>query len=260
MLSVLLLSPAFAMRTKKAESLTFQSQKPKYAKITLTQDGSKVLGIAFDESQGTDTRYDTVYLFNADTKGPITKYIKIKSSSSTSKGTTICSFDPTRLPVLFNDLAKEVDDPWTLQFETTHQKTENYVRIDGVKKKDIQINDTFSIVATLCLKDSDEWKYVFTNDINPGDSLAGATLLKFNNTPEIDISSERLDPKDRKVGMNVNLLCGDNTFICERNSGDTYIDLEFVDEEGKVVKKDRNRVDRFNYEVSRREIRCGPGG
>jgi len=257
---LLFASIAFGVQSRKPEPLEFNSKKPKFARISLTQDESKKLGIAFDESQGTGTRYDIIYLYNADTKGPITKFIKITSSSSTSKGTSICSFDPTVLPVLFNDLAKGVEAPWTLRFESTHQKSENYIRVDGVKRKDVQISDTFSIVATLCLKSDDEWKYVFTNDIKPADSVGSAQLLKFNNKPVITIDSHRLKPKDRRIGMNVNLVCGDNTFICERNGGDTYIDLEFVDEKGKVVKKDKNRVDRFNYKVSRREIRCGPGG
>jgi hypothetical protein len=260
LLVVFLASFAYGVQVRTAEPLVFNSAKPQFARISLTHDESKKLGIAFDQSQGPGTRYDMIYLYNADTQGPITKFIKIKSSSSTSKGTTICSFDPTVLPVLFNDLAKEVEAPWTLQFETTHQKTEDYIRVDGVKRKDVKISDTFSIVATLCLKSENEWKYVFTNDIQPADSIASAQLLKFNNKPEITIDTHRLDPKDRKIGMNVNLVCGDNTFVCERNGGDTYINLEFIDEKGKVVKKDKNRVDRFNYEVSRREIRCGPGG
>jgi len=251
---------SFGAPATKNAGLTFVSAKPQFAKIALTKDGTKVLGIAFDESQGTDTRYDVVYIFNADTIGPITKYIRIDSSSSTKKGVSTCSFEPTVIPVLFDENCMGVEKPWELNFETVHEKIETKEKVNGSTVKNVTEKKEFGIQAILRMESDGRWRYIFTRGFKTADTIERAEVLAFNQKPTISVETMRLDEKDRKVGMSLDLVCGDNEFICERNSGDTYIELEFRDSDGKVVEKDRQRVDSMQYELAQRKIGCAPSG
>jgi hypothetical protein len=246
-----------AVTTRDPNGLKFISDKPKYAKVALDQAGTKILGIAFDEGQGTSSRYDTAYVFNADIKGPIKKYIKIKSSSNTRKGITTCAFNPTVLPVKFNGYSKKVDEPWELTFQTVREKSEYKFEENGSKKKVVELNDEYTIQAVLSLKDKCEWKYGFTREFKTADTLAEAPVMKFNDELKVNVTTQRL--KD-KVGMNVELTCGECEFVCENDYGDAKIDIEIVDANGKIVKQDNRPLDNLKYRLAQRTTNCAPSG
>lgn len=50
-----------ACAAEPANGPKYVSEKPLYAKMVLSEDGSNVLTLAFDEFRGTGTGYDTVY-------------------------------------------------------------------------------------------------------------------------------------------------------------------------------------------------------
>ena len=67
--TLMLLSVASGCRADPAKEPTYSSQKPRYAKVVVNEDGSKVLTVVFDESRGTGKGYDRMYVdlnFNGD--------------------------------------------------------------------------------------------------------------------------------------------------------------------------------------------------
>lgn len=116
-----------------AKPVGFKSAKPLYARVALNQDGSKILSVVFDESEGTGTGYDVLYAdvnFNGGfengerfEKAPPPN---VQSTGLIPPGWSSNTFQPITVNVPFNEKAQNIANPCQIVF--THQRYQVFPR------------------------------------------------------------------------------------------------------------------------------------
>ena len=214
------------------DAFSYKSGKLLYAKIILTEDGSKVLSLVFDESRGTGKGYNTIY---ADTNfsGSFEKDEKIKGKTEKRYGNLYCSFRAINLKIPCNEKAKGVSKPCSV--------TLNYQKYGGGK-------EYFSVTTNIKLReDSTKWEYTFRGRIKPTESLENAPVWGPNRTPEIRITTRPDSQKKRNTGIGLSLVAGAAGFECKKGGSPVKAYVVIKDSDVKVVHKDTAALSKFVF-------------
>jgi len=208
------------------EPIKFVSAKPAYARIALTADQQKVLLLAFDESAGAGTGYDTVYA-DANFNEVIEAAEKLKPQGDATSSSYV-TYAPLVLPFGYNDSAKDVDKPLALSL------TRAPATYGG---------GGFSTSLTARLKQGDAtWEYTFRRSLqlamDPKSAVPATTQPL---TAEISTRS------GYGLGIAVRVSAADFTLSCYTPQGSPQVRLVVTDAAGKTVSDATVPLDRLGY-------------
>ncbi len=213
-------------------AFSYKSRKPFYAKIILTEDGSKVLSLVFDESRGTGKGYNTIYA-DVNFNGSFDEAEKIKGKTEKRSGNLYCSFRDINLKIPYNEKAKGVSNPCSVML--------NYRKYGGGR-------EYFYVTTNIeLLEDSTRWEYSFSGAIKPTERLENAAVWGPNRTPEIRITTRSDPQKKRNTGIGLGLVAGAAGFECKKGGSPVKAHVVIKDSDGKVVHKDAAELGKFVF-------------
>jgi hypothetical protein len=218
----------------KGKAPSFVSSSPSYVNLYLTEDKSKILKLAFDESKGTGTGYDTLYA-SVNFASGFRKY-KARSKTETkktSKGkikTTFFSFPDIKLKTRYNEKAKKASCPYLLKL--TYRKNS--------KGSKLLINNNIQ----LC-DESGVWDYSVECYIKPSTNSGKPPFYSFFNAkPQLRASTK---PYKKKIAIVLNLITGGLTLTCKKGRFPAKAYVLIKDQNGKKVHKGSKGVEKFTY-------------
>lgn len=191
-----LLVMALSWPAEPANGVTFSSEKPRYARVALTEDGSKILCVAFDESKGTGKGCDVLYAdtnFNGVFEG------SERLAPTTQKCSTglHCNYPVIKLDIPYNEKAKGIANPCEAMFVSMwHSSPPPTTKILGLTlpgPAPRTVTENFYSSVTVRLPDEarQEWEYSSNpSDLNPAESLEKALLMGLAGTPKLMIATQ----------------------------------------------------------------------
>jgi hypothetical protein len=197
-----LLGAGFLRSGEAASEPAYSSKKPLYAKVALTEDGSKVLTVVFDESKGTGKGYDVVYA-DTDLSGKLDKASRVQASPFMCPSGVHYYFPPIGLKVSYNDKGVGISDACqvTLSSEKHYSQTGASARLlasSGVGRA----AEDFFVSTSIRLRDgSTEREYSFKESIRPSPSPDAAAVASFPRKPEVAISTKPDEVKQGNLGI-----------------------------------------------------------
>ncbi len=237
----------------------FQSKKPRYIKVVLTEDGAKTLSVVFDESRGTAAGYDVLYA-DVNFNGRFEETEKLAASVRRVSSTTCYEFPPIEVAVLYNEKAEGISSPSQVSF--THYR----YSYTPAKKAPRAAPDAKGLVArpaetvtrehflgraTIRLREgSNHWECLFRSFgslLSPSDNLENAPVWRFHQTPELHVETMPDQEKEGHLGIRLILLAGRNSLACTREGQPVKARVEIRKPGGKVVHRDAAPLDRFFF-------------
>ncbi len=198
-----LLVAALSCLAEPAKGVTFSSEKPRYAKVALTEDGAKILCVVFDESRGTGKGCDALYAdtnFNGVFEGS-EKLIPTTEKCSTGFH---CNYPGIKLDVPYNEKAKGIANPCEVSFiyawhSSPIQPTTRILGLTLPGPAPKTVTENFYGTVTVRLPgESQQWEYSSNpSDLKPTESLEKAPLLGLAGTPKLMIATQ---PDGRNEG------------------------------------------------------------
>ncbi len=215
---------------------SFQSEKPLYARVALTKDGSKVLNVVFDESEGTGTDYDLMYA-DVDRRGSFENALQAGARciyqrrnmqalfppiESNSQGEVMAGRDPDRRVFLFR------------YYRYGH---------NGGQQQFFQVENDIAM-----RQDATDWEYRLYDILEPSESLAQAPVWRFDRSLilEVDTRSER----DGSLGIALSLRIGDSLESAiqgKKGGAPIAAVISITKPGGEVVHRDTDRLEKFVF-------------
>lgn len=199
-----LLVMALSCLAEPAKGVTFSSEKPRYAKVALTEDGAKILCVVFDESRGMGKGCDTLY---ADTNfnGVFEGSEKLTPTVEKCSTGFHCNYPVIKLGVPYNEKAKGIANPCEVSFtyawhSSPVQPTTTIlgVTLPGPAPKTVTENFYGSVTVRLPGESQQQWEYSSNpSDLRPAESLEKAPLMGLAGTPKLMIATQ---PDGRNEG------------------------------------------------------------
>lgn len=229
----------------------YRSKELRYVKVVLSEDGSKILPVVFDESKGTGKGYDLLYAdvgaLLGKAKQPKRLRAKPEYHTHRDKGNRtykhlLCHFPPINLSVPYSEKAGGVWNPPSVVFEYN-----KYFKEDG--------GEYFSVKADIEWKENlNLWQYYFRGSMKPSDTLENAPLWSFNHPPEIKIHAFPDDQKKGYLEIHLSLKCGSISVECRKKKILAKIDVKIKNSRGRVIHKHTiNKRKKSIFERERRE-------
>ena len=268
---LLLSSLAFPRLAESAEEPNYSSEKPLYARVALTEDGSKVLSVVFDESEGTGKGYDVLYA-DANFNGRFDESEKLAAKIHRCSPTGMhCNFPAIKLNVRYNRKAIGVPDPCEVTFNyarhsytTALKAVELSVRLPEGKSaaktlnpslSKTTTNEDFYVSSTIRLQGSAQWQYSFRHSIKPSEALENAPVCSFNGTPELMITTKPDPKKKGNLGIGLDLVpaqkCprpgADNRLECKKGGLPIKAHVEIKKADGTVIHRGDDTLDKFTF-------------
>jgi hypothetical protein len=243
LVAILLIALASASLSRDAfcedsSRTNYTSERPLFARISLTEDGSKVLAVAFDESQGTKKGYDVVCVdITADGKVEKSGRLRAKVKSVTSGPYRLyCTFPPIRTGIPYNEEAEKVAAPSSISFRYTKYATEKAQR------------EYFYLDAAIMLKaDSADWTYMFRGVIQPSEDRQKARLIDFAQAPELKITT-RPDPnKKGNLGIGLDLSVRELDLLCMKGGVSPKAHVTIKDADGEAIHRASADIRQFAF-------------
>jgi len=219
-----------------AKPATFKSKRPLYGKIALTEDGSKILSVVFDESGGTRTGHDVLYAdvnfngrFEEDERFEAEKVKRYGTWLSTS------SFAPINFNLPYNKKAKGVPGPCE-------------VTIGYRQYPRPGIAEDISVIAKLRLRESPTvWEYTLSGSAMPSKRPENATVWSMKVAPTIEITTRPDERKKGNLGIGLELSGGENELECRKAGQPVKAHVEIKKPDGTVVHQGDATLDKFTF-------------
>ena len=234
----------FAGGTHALAGPKFKSAKPRFARVSVTKDDSKILNVVFDESKGTGKGYDTLY---ADTNfnGKFDEKAQSTSPRSLGRGGFISSFK-IGLNVSFSNKIKTIPNSNRIYF--------GYVRFpENEGSKEI-------FTSKLEMKTGHASKirwYMFSSEFNPSTSFSSAPVRKFKSVPRIQMESKPDIANKGNTGFAIKLFFGDMNmhFMDMASLGSSTtgvvknesVSIIIKDSSRKLIRHDKGGLDKFAF-------------
>lgn len=205
------------------EAVKFVSKKPAYAKIALTADEQKVLFLAFDESGGTGTGYDTAY---ADTN--FNNVLEAAEQvPATGDVTGLSGLKPLVFDFGYNAHAEGVEEPIVVTLSRSY------------------VSDTSVAVAlrVRLREDQQDWEYTFRRTV-PLNTDLEKTVVQ---SPRPLTANVRTQMAGGGLGIVATLAAGDFSIYCRTPQGSPHIRLLVQNADGKPVSDEAVPLDRLGY-------------
>lgn len=228
--------PPDAGRRKSSEVRIFASERPLFGKVALTEDGSKVLCLALDESKGTWTGYDLLWA-DLNLNGRFEATEKFPAAGTKRHGSWLASssFPAISLEVPFDETAEGVSNPCgvTLGYR-------QYPR-HGVAEE-------ISVRLTIKQRqDSALWEHSLSGSALPSKRLETAPVWKFGERPMLEVSGRPDGYRKGNLGVGLELKCGENTLQCWKGGQPVKAHVKITTPEGEVAHQGEATLDRFTF-------------
>jgi hypothetical protein len=208
--AVAVLGAGFLRSVEPATEPAYSSKKPLYAKVALTEDGSKVLTVVFDESKGTGKGYDAIYA-DADLSRKLDRDDRVQASPYVCPSGVHYYFPPIGLKVSYNDKGAGISDACqvTLSCEKHYSQTGASARLltsSGLGRA----TEDFFVSTSIRLRDgSTEREYSFKQSMRPSPSPDGAPVASFPRKPVVAISTKPDELNKGNLGIALDLSDGE---------------------------------------------------
>lgn len=207
------------------EPAKFASEKPLFARIGVAADDSKVMLVAFDESGGTGTGYDTVY---ADANFNDVLEAAEKVAVESGAGSSYVTFQAISLPFAYNANGAGLDNPLTLTL------TRSSWMAGGPE---------FSATLRVRLREDDKnWEYVLRKTIQTSPERDKAEVQAARPLT----ANVRLQ-RGAGLGIAVTLSAGEFSLSCRTPEGNPQIRVLVLDAEHQTVSDATVPLDRLGY-------------
>ncbi len=186
---------AFSCMAEPGKGVTLSSEKPRYGKVALTEDGSKVLCAVFDESKGTGKGCDILYA-DRNFNGVFEEGEKLTAKIEKCSTGFHCSYPAIKLDVPYNGKAKGIANPCEVTFNSAwHSSPQPTTTILGVKLSSPappRVTENFYGTVTMRLpRGSEQWEYSSNpSDLKPAESLEKAPPFGLAGTPKLTIATQ----------------------------------------------------------------------
>lgn len=216
--------------------IAFESERPRYAKIVLTEDGSKILSIAFDELGGTGTGYDMLYA-DLNFNGNLTDD-RVTSTKLQSAGPCVFAEFSLDVPVPYNEKGRGVAKPSSLAVGHMYYQGGG----DGEQER-----CTFFASAGITLKDgSGEWQYgVLPTELNTSGKLDEARPTVLGGRPGLELSAVPDSQTEGRIGISVQLTIDKRKAGCLKGGRPVKAFLKIKDMQGQVIYSDTVSTDKL---------------
>lgn len=217
-----------------AAASQFRSSRPLFARIAVTQDGSKVLSVAFDESRGAGGGYDTIY---ADTNfdGAFDVSEKhVRHIVGVGRPAAL-RFPRVLVPVRFSARARSASTPSVLQFDRIDQSLSHARRGDEVFSVELFVPLEAGVPALLS-----SCPHLIAG-FKPCTSLASARVVGFGHSPVARLTGNPDPDKPGNTAIGIDVVMGDWTTV----GGTAPTTLVIADSAGKVVHRGSADPERF---------------
>ena len=223
----------------------YSSEKPLYAKIELDGKGSKVLTLAFDESQGTGKGYDTIYA-DLNFNGDLTDDELTKGRARRGAGSGSYVFPPVSGRVVHGEESEGPNLLWELiLWYDQYQRN----RLWGLIKGDIQ-HSFFLQVMTKRKEDKTEWEYSFYRVLHPAQTLneAEADVVSLRGKPDLQVLTAPDRQKEGNTGIAAYvMMCVERVPHCKRDSKSVAAKVQVTDVNGKTVYAESVSLDKLVF-------------
>lgn len=209
----------FSVGQGAADPVKFESAKPLFIKLAVTQDASRALNVAFDEPRGTGTGYTVMYAdtnFNQKFEGAEKREVPQQAGSSLS----YLRFPPLNLTVPYSNKGIGPETSTAISFLA--------IRMPG---------QSLQLAASMQVKLSDDaglWSYNFNDQrLTYATSLDEAPLQKA--APLKPVATIR---SGDRTGIAVKLQAGTFDLQCSSPSGSVLVTLIIKSASGETVHED----------------------
>ncbi len=232
------------------QALRFQSTKPLYARVALTPDQSTILRMAFDESRGTGTGYDTLYttLHSNGRAGRVQR--QTARTRRLARGVR-CDFPPIKLNVPYATGSMRMSYPCELTIayqKLVYPLNATSRTSSGFSGAASRTQESFSVTSTVTLRyGSDQWHYSFRGNLTPSQSLDSAPMYTFLQRPTITITTRPDGRNQGNTGIGLRLAAGENQVECKRGSAPTEARVEVKKQDGAIVHRGSGALDKFTF-------------
>jgi hypothetical protein len=257
------MSMAVACLAEPVKEPNYTSEKPRYAKLAVAKDGSKVLAVVFDESKGTGEGYDILYA-DTDFNGTFDPGEKLQAKVHKCSPTGIhCNFPAFTVDVPFDKKAAGIPKPCELTlnyakhwYTTRVEKVSLAARILGSSASkttgplpgNTRVNENFYVYATVALPErSERWEYSFQGQTKPSESLKDAPVWSFNRPPALEITTKPDPQKKGHLGIGVNFSSGEIQMRCTKAGQPAKGHVEIKKRDGSVVHKEDVGLDKLSF-------------
>jgi len=240
-----LLSVAISCVGQGAKEPAYVSKKPLYANVALCEDGSKVLTLAFDESEGTGEGYDTIYAdlnFNGDLTDDKAIRGTFRKAGSSSIG---CYFPPIGVDVPYNEKGKGIETPCQILIRYYQFRT----RV-ATPEQSTRANQIFSLRANIRLKHKGGiWEYGWASRLSPAEKPEEAPVLSGLGAEPVVLRVEaRPDRrKERHLGIGAHLISGTRGISCSKSNTPIKARVQIKNQRGKLVHSQGVRLDKLFF-------------
>ncbi len=242
-----------------AEQVVPRSDKPLYAKVALNEDGSKVLLVMYDESEGTGKGYDLLYAdlnfdgkFEQGESSRKTHHPYMSRTRALPAGWEGWAFSPISLNVPFNQKGEGVPDPCRMTFRYQRYPTMSRVLAlggtIGPSPSPRKIAEVFEVRSEIRLhQDSTAWEYSFEGNMKPSESLESAPVWRFDDRPKIEIATRPDGRTKGNLGIALNVPAGERRFECKEAGQPPKAHVQIKKPDGIVVHEGGETLDKFRF-------------
>jgi len=258
-------------------SSDYKSKRPRFIRLPLDENGSKVLLVTFDESKGTGTGYDLL-LSDLDLDGKLEESERIHGRTLERNGRVLLSsFSPLKLDVPYKG-DKSVLASWQVAFsyraprdvevatpfgeagavvpQGTHPISPEATPSSPASSTVGQPTPatasapvgTFHITANLSLrKDSTDWRYFLSDDIQTSESAETAPIWNFSRGLKLELSTRPDGRNKGNLGIGLRLLVGENDLRCMKAGQPIEAHAEIKKPDGTVLHSGDATLDKFVF-------------
>lgn len=223
-------------RPEPKSGAPFKSSRVLYGKVALTQDASRLLSVALDESGGTRTGYDVLY---ADTNfdGRFDESEKFAADAVNRQGSWLASssFPVIALGVPFNENSRKTPDSCRI--------TIGYLQYPrhGVAEE-------ISVGARFKLDGSDtEWEFAFGGGVRPAKSLEKASVWRVGEKPTLEVFARPDGYVKGNLGLGLTFAAGQNKLECWKGGQPVKAQAIIRKPDGEVVHRGEATPDKFSF-------------
>ena len=203
-------------------------QTPAFARFALTDDGSKLLAVKFEESGGKRRAYDVLYV-GADLRGNLEGARVVKGRVQRSGRSFYCTFPIVNFEIPAGEPGAD-SDSWVFMFSTVNSPAARTL---------------WAEIHVSLHRDSSTWKYTFRDQIERAEILEAAPPWRFKHVPRLQIQTKPDPQKPDSLGIALNLLVGENGTLTVE--GDNRAHLEIRGADGEVVHQVTDKADKFAF-------------
>lgn len=215
---------------------TYKSERLLFGKVSLTEDGSRVLSVVLDESGGTRTGYDVLYA-DVNLNGEFEESERFAAAATQRHGTWLASssFAPVNLSVPYNKKAEGIAD--RCQVSLGYRQYPRH----GVAEE-------ISVTVRFKLRGSNtEWEFVFSGGVKPAKSLEKASVWSVGEKPTLGVFAGPDGYRKGNLGLGLNFAAGENKLQCWKGGQPVKAQAVIRRPGGEVVHKGEATPDKFSF-------------